>query len=42
MTESLVDFIQGSAPATVRSAHYLNKVQQAMDEFRRIIDAFPF
>lgn len=31
--ESLADFIQGHAPATVGSAHYLNKVQQTKDEY---------
>jgi intergrase/recombinase len=32
-TECVADFIQGRAPATVGSAHYLNKVQQAKDEY---------
>ncbi|MFA0823729.1 MAG: integrase [Methanomethylovorans sp.] len=40
VTESLADFIQGRAPATVGSAHYLNKVQQAKDEYRRIMGKF--
>ncbi|TGC06509.1 hypothetical protein CUN85_12850 [Methanolobus halotolerans] len=38
VTESLADFIQGRAPATVGSAHYLNKVQQAKEEYKRIIE----
>ena len=40
--ESLADFIQGRAAATVGSAHYLNKVQQAKDEYRRIMGKFCF
>ncbi|WP_370575336.1 integrase [Methanomethylovorans sp.] len=40
VTESLADFIQGRAPATVGSAHYLNKVQQAKEEYRRILGNF--
>jgi intergrase/recombinase len=42
VTESLADFIQGRAPATVGSAHYLNKVQHAKDEYRRIMGEFCF
>ena len=42
VTESLDYFIQVRTPANVGSAHYLNIVQQAKDEYRRIIDAFPF
>ncbi len=42
VTESLADFIQGRAPATVGSTHYLNKVQQAKDEYRRIMGKFCF
>ncbi|AFV23643.1 hypothetical protein Mpsy_1435 [Methanolobus psychrophilus R15] len=42
VTESLADFIQGRAPATVGSAHYLNKVQQAKEEYRRILANFSF
>ncbi len=42
VTESLADFIQGRAPATVGSAHYLNKVQQAKDEYQRIMGKFCF
>ena len=42
MTKSLADFIQGRTPVALGSAHYLNKVQQAKDEYRSIIDAFPF
>ncbi len=37
VTESLADFIQGRALATVGSAHYLNKVQQAKEEYKRVI-----
>jgi intergrase/recombinase len=40
VTESLADFIQGRAPATVGSAHYLNKVQQSKEEYRRIVERF--
>jgi intergrase/recombinase len=40
VTESLADFIQGRAPATVGSAHYLNKVQQSKEEYRKIIEKF--
>jgi intergrase/recombinase len=40
VTESLADFIQGRAAVTVGSAHYLNKVQQAKDEYRRIMGKF--
>jgi len=40
VTESLADFIQGRASATVGSAHYLNKVQQAKEEYRRILGNF--
>ncbi|NPE30471.1 hypothetical protein HNV12_21460 [Methanococcoides sp. SA1] len=36
--ESLADFIQGRAAVTVGSAHYLNKVQQAKDEYCRIME----
>ena len=28
VTESIADFIQGQAPVTVGSAHYLNKVNE--------------
>ncbi len=41
VTESLADFIQGRAPATVGSAHYLNKVEQARVEYAKMIDQFP-
>ncbi|AKB85404.1 integrase [Methanococcoides methylutens] len=37
VTESLADFIQGRASMTVGSAHYLNKVEQAKNEYRRIM-----
>ena len=40
VTESLADFIQGRAATTVGSAHYLNKVQQAKGEYRRIMAKF--
>lgn len=40
VTESLADFIQGRAAVAVGSAHYLNKVQQAKDEYRRIMGKF--
>jgi intergrase/recombinase len=41
ITESLADFIQGRASITVGSAHYLNKVQQAADQYRKIAGKFP-
>ncbi len=41
ITESVADFIQGRASATVGSAHYLNKVQQAVDQYRKLIGKFP-
>ena len=41
ITESVADFIQGRASATVGSAHYLNKIQQAVDQYRRVIGKFP-
>ena len=40
VTESIADFIQGRAATTVGSAHYLNKVQQAKSECRRIMGKF--
>jgi len=42
ITESVADFIQGRASATVGSAHYLNKVQQATNQYRRLIGKLPF
>ncbi|WP_370574627.1 integrase [Methanomethylovorans sp.] len=36
VTKSLADFMQDRVPVTVGSAHYLNKVQQAKEEYRRI------
>jgi intergrase/recombinase len=41
ITESVADFIQGRASTTVGSAHYLNKVQQATDQYYRIVGKFP-
>jgi intergrase/recombinase len=41
ITESVADFIQGRASFTVGSAHYLDKVQQAADQYRRIVGKFP-
>jgi intergrase/recombinase len=40
VTESTADFIQGRAPVTVGSAHYLNKVKRAKEEYRRIVGKF--
>lgn len=40
VTESLADFIQGRAPATVGSAHYLNKVQQSKEAYKKIVGNF--
>lgn len=41
ITENVADFIQGRASATVGSTHYLNKVQQATDQYSRIIGKSP-
>ena len=41
ITESIADFIQGRASITVGSAHYLNKVNQAVDQYRKIAGKFP-
>jgi len=41
ITESVADFIQGRASTTVGSTHYLNKVQQAVDQYRKIVGKFP-
>ena len=41
ITESVADFIQGRASTTVGSAHYLNKVQQATNQYRRLIGKLP-
>ncbi|WP_440951582.1 integrase [Methanococcoides sp. FTZ1] len=41
VTESIADFIQGRAATTVGSAHYLNKVQRATEEYAKVIDQFP-
>jgi intergrase/recombinase len=40
VSESVADFIQGRAPATVGSAHYLNRVKQAKVEYQKIIPRF--
>ncbi len=42
VTEGLANFIQGYAPATVGSAHYLNKVQQAKDDIEGLGVNFVF
>jgi intergrase/recombinase len=39
--ESIADFIQGRRPATVGSAHYLNKIKLADREYSKIVDKFP-
>lgn len=39
-TESIADFIQGRAPVTVGTAHYLNKVKQAKEEYRKIVKRY--
>lgn len=41
ITESLADFIQGRAYTTVENVHYLTKVQQAADQYRKLIGEFP-
>ena len=41
ITESVADFIQGRASVTIGSAHYLNKVEQAKNQYRKIIGHFP-
>jgi intergrase/recombinase len=40
ISESLADFIQGRSATTVGSAHYLNKVQQSREAYRRLVSAF--
>ncbi|NPE29535.1 hypothetical protein HNV12_16560 [Methanococcoides sp. SA1] len=40
VTQSIADFIQGRAATTVGSAHYLNKVKWAKEEYRRIVEKF--
>ncbi|MBN2110788.1 MAG: hypothetical protein JW705_06850, partial [Methanosarcinaceae archaeon] len=40
ISESLADFIQGRSAATVGSAHYLNKVQQSREAYRRLVGNF--
>ncbi|WP_407356515.1 integrase [Methanolobus sp. WCC5] len=42
VTESLADFIQGRASVTVGSAHYLNKVKQAREAYRKIVERLEF
>ncbi|WP_321420818.1 integrase [uncultured Methanomethylovorans sp.] len=42
VTESVAYFIQNCTPAIVGSVHYLNEVQQAKDDYRRIMDKFSF
>ncbi len=37
VTEILADFIQGKAPVTVGSAHYLNKMQRSTGGFWAIL-----
>ncbi|WP_290596671.1 MULTISPECIES: integrase [unclassified Archaeoglobus] len=39
--ESVADFIQERRPATVGSAHYLNKIKSADKEYKKIVDKFP-
>jgi intergrase/recombinase len=38
--ESIADFIQGRAPVTVGSAHYLNKVMQAKEAYSKLVKRF--
>jgi intergrase/recombinase len=40
VTEGVAEFIQGRAATTVGSAHYLNKVKQAKNEYRNIVERF--
>ncbi|RLI71077.1 hypothetical protein DRO97_10205 [Archaeoglobales archaeon] len=39
--ESISDFMQGRASVTVGSKNYLNKVKQAVEWYRRVMDRFP-
>ncbi len=41
VSESIADFIQGRSPATVGSAHYLNKVKGAAAAVLPLIDKYP-
>ena len=41
VTESIADFIQGRAATTVGSVHYLNRVQNATEEYGELIGKFP-
>ncbi len=40
ITESLAGFVQGRASITVGSTHSLNKVQIAVDQYRKNIGKF--
>lgn len=41
VSESIADFIQGRTPATVGSAHYLNKIKGSIQAFIPLIDKYP-
>ena len=41
VSESIADFIQGRTPATVGSAHYLNKVKGAVTALHPLVETYP-
>ena len=41
VSESIADFMQGRAPVTVGSAHYLNKIKQSVDAYQKVVEHFP-
>ncbi len=41
VSESLADFMQGRAPVTVGSAHYLNKVKQSVAAYEKVLPFLP-
>ena len=41
VSESIADFMQGRAPVTVGSAHYLNKIKQSVIAYQKVVDLFP-
>lgn len=41
VSESIADFMQGRAPVTVGSAHYLNKIKQSVTAYQKVVVLFP-
>ena len=41
VSESIADFMQGRAPVTVGSAHYLNKIKQSVDAYQKVVEHLP-